>query len=118
LKSHVTIQATQPAWILCADLYIAIHGGNTMTQTLVEKAGEQFAQSVREASRVTSAVAEAVADGVGAAKRAAKQSGDAAEEFVQDTTRRIERNPMATVAATLIVGFGMGMLTGMCMRRR
>jgi len=89
-----------------------------MTQTLVEKAGEQFAQSVREASRVTSAVADAVTDGVGAAKRAAKQGGDAAEEFVQDTTRRIERNPIATVAVTLVVGFGAGILTGMCMRRR
>jgi ElaB/YqjD/DUF883 family membrane-anchored ribosome-binding protein len=94
------------------------NGGRYMAQTLVEKAGEQFAQSVRDASRVTSAVAEAVADGVGVARRAAKQGGDAAEDFIQDTTRTIERNPLVTVAATLVAGFGMGLLTGMCMRRK
>jgi ElaB/YqjD/DUF883 family membrane-anchored ribosome-binding protein len=89
-----------------------------MSQTLVEKAGEHIAQSVREASRVTAAVADALVDGVDVAKRAAKQSGDAAEDFVNDSTRRIQRNPLITVAATLVVGFAMGMLAGTKMQKK
>jgi ElaB/YqjD/DUF883 family membrane-anchored ribosome-binding protein len=89
-----------------------------MAQTLVERAGDQFAETVREASRVTSVVADAVVDGVGAAKRVAKQGSDAAEEFVVDSTRRIQRNPLATVAVTLATGFAVGMLTGLTMRRK
>jgi ElaB/YqjD/DUF883 family membrane-anchored ribosome-binding protein len=89
-----------------------------MSQTVVEKAGEHIAQSVREASRVTSAVADALEEGVGVAKRFAKQGGDAAEEFINDTTQRIQRHPMVTVAATLATGFIVGMLTGLLMRRK
>ena len=89
-----------------------------MSQTFVEKAGEHIAQSVREASRVTAAVADALVDGVDVAKRAAKQGGDAAEDFVSDSTRRIQRNPLVTVAATLVAGFAIGMLTGLNMRRK
>lgn len=92
--------------------------GGYMPHSIVGKAGEHIAQSVREASRVTSAVADAFEDGVGVAKRAAKQGGDAAEELVNDTTRRIQRHPVATVAATLIAGFSVGMLTGLMMRRK
>ena len=89
-----------------------------MSPTVVERAGEQIAQSVRGASRVTSAVAEALEEGVGVAKRFAKQGGDAAEEFVNDTTQRVQRHPMVTVAATLVAGFTVGMLTGLLMRRK
>jgi len=89
-----------------------------MAQTVVEKAGEHIAQSVREASRVTSAVADALADGVEVAKRAAKQGGDAAEDFVCDSTRRIRRNPLVTVAATFVAGLGVGILAGLTMRRK
>ena len=76
-----------------------------MPQSILEKAGEHIAESVREASRVTAAVADAFEDGVGVARRAAKQSGAAAEDFVNDSTRRIQRNPLVTVAATLAAGF-------------
>jgi hypothetical protein len=89
-----------------------------MSQTLVERAGEHFTQSVREASRVTSAVADAVEDGVEVAKRAAKKGGDAAEEFVNDSTRRVQRNPVVAVTATLITGLAVGMLAGLSMRRK
>jgi ElaB/YqjD/DUF883 family membrane-anchored ribosome-binding protein len=87
-----------------------------MTKTILEKAGEHIADSVREASRVTAAVA--FEDGVGVARRAAKQSSDAAEDFVKDSTRRIQRNPLATVAVTLAAGFAVGVLTGLAIRRR
>jgi F0F1-type ATP synthase assembly protein I len=89
-----------------------------MSQTLVERAGEHIAQSVREASKVTSAVAEAMTDGVEVAKRAAKQGGDAAEDFVNDSTRRIQRNPLVSVAATLVTGVAVGVLAGMAIRRK
>ena len=89
-----------------------------MSQTLVEKASEHIAQSVREASRVTAAVADAGVDGVEAAKRAAKQGGDAAEDFVNDSTRRIQRNPLLTVAVTFVTGLAVGMLAGLSMRRK
>jgi ElaB/YqjD/DUF883 family membrane-anchored ribosome-binding protein len=89
-----------------------------MSQTLVEKASDHIAQSVREASRVTAAVADAVVDGVEAAKRAAKQSGDAAEDFVNDSTRRIQRNPLLTVAVTFVTGLAVGTLAGLSMRRK
>jgi ElaB/YqjD/DUF883 family membrane-anchored ribosome-binding protein len=89
-----------------------------MSQTLVEKAGEHFTRSVREASRVSAAVADAVADGIEVAKRSAKQGGDAAEDFVNDSTRRIQRNPLVTVGATLVTGLAVGMLAGLSMRRK
>jgi len=89
-----------------------------MPQTILEKASEHIADSVREASRVTAAVADALEDGVGVARRAAKQSGAAAEDFVNDSTRRIRRNPLATVAVTLAVGCAIAILTGLAIRRR
>ena len=49
---------------------------------------------------------------VEAAKRAAKQSGDAAEDFVNDLTRRIQRNPLLTVAVTFVTGLAVGTLAG------
>jgi hypothetical protein len=89
-----------------------------MSQTLVERAGEHIAHSVREASRVTTAVADAFADGVEVAKSAAKHGGDAAEDFVNYSTRRIQRNPVVAVAASLIAGLAVGVLAGLSMRRK
>jgi ElaB/YqjD/DUF883 family membrane-anchored ribosome-binding protein len=89
-----------------------------MPRSILEKSSEHIADSVREASRVTAAVAEAFEDGVGVAKRAAKQSGAVADDFVNDSTRRIQRNPLATVAVTLAAGFALGLVTGLAIRRR
>lgn len=89
-----------------------------MPQSILEKASENIADSVREASHVTAAVADAIQDGVGAAKRAAMQSSDAAKDFVNESSRCVKRNPMATVAAMLTVGFAAGILTGLACRRR
>jgi ElaB/YqjD/DUF883 family membrane-anchored ribosome-binding protein len=89
-----------------------------MPQSILDKAGEHIADSVREASRVTATVADAFEDCVGAARRAAKQGNHVAQEFVSDSTRRIQRNPLATVAATLAAGFAVGVLTGLAIKRR
>ena len=89
-----------------------------MSQTVVERTAEQIAESVHQASRATSAVADAIEDGVAVVRRAAKQSGDAAEEFLNDTTHRIQRYPVSTVAAEFAVGLTTGTLVGWMMTQR
>lgn len=89
-----------------------------MSQTVAERAAEHIAGSAHQASRATSAVAEAIEDGVGVVRRAAKRGGDAAEEFLDDTTLRIQRHPVLTVATTFAVGFTAGALVGWMMKRR
>jgi ElaB/YqjD/DUF883 family membrane-anchored ribosome-binding protein len=90
----------------------------TMSQTVLERTAEHIAESAHQASRATNAVADAIEDGVGVVRRAAKQGGDAAEEFLNDTTQRIQRHPVLTVATTFAVGFTAGTLIGWMMRRR
>jgi hypothetical protein len=64
-------------------------------------------------------VADAVVeDGIGVVRRAAKQSGDAAEEFLNDTTQRLQRNLVLTVAATFALGVGTGAVIGWMLRRK
>jgi hypothetical protein len=89
-----------------------------MSQTVVERTAERIAESAHQASRATSAVADAIEDGMGVVRRAAKQGGDAAEEFLDDTTERLQRNPVLTAAATLAVGIGAGILIGWAIKRR
>lgn len=57
-------------------------------------------------------------DGVGVARRAAKQGGDAAVEFLNDTTLRIQRHPVLTVVTTFVVDVAAGTLLGLIMKRR
>ena len=89
-----------------------------MSQTVVERTAEHIAKSAHQASRATSAIADAIEDGVGVVKRAAKQGGDAAEEFLDDTTQRLQRHLVLTVAATFAVGVTAGALIGWMMKRR
>jgi ElaB/YqjD/DUF883 family membrane-anchored ribosome-binding protein len=89
-----------------------------MLQSVLERAGEHIADSARKASRTTSAVVDAFEDGIGAAKRVTKQGCDAAEEFLDDTTKRLQRHPTETVVASLAVGVVVGILIGWAMKRR
>jgi ElaB/YqjD/DUF883 family membrane-anchored ribosome-binding protein len=91
---------------------------HNMAQTIVERTAEHIADSAHQASRATNAVADAIGNGVGVVRRAAKQSGDAAEEFLNDTTQRIQRHPVLTVATTFAVGFTAGALMGWMIKRR
>jgi methyl-accepting chemotaxis protein len=84
----------------------------------VERTVEHIAESVQQASRATSAVADAIQDGVGVVRRAAKQGGDAAEEFRDDTTQRMQRHLVLTVATTFVIGITAGTLIGWMMKRR
>lgn len=89
-----------------------------MPQTVLERTGERISESARKASRVTSAVADAIEDCVGAARRVVRQGGDAAEEFFDDTTKRLQRHPIETVIASLAVGMTVGILIGWMLKRR
>ena len=89
-----------------------------MSQTVVERTAEQIGKSARQASRATSAIADAIEDGVGVVRRAAKQGGDAAEELFDDTTQRLQRHLVLTVATTFAVGVTAGALIGWMMKRR
>ena len=89
-----------------------------MAQSVLERTGEHIAETARKASRATSAVADVFEDGVEAARRVAKQSGDAAEEFIDDTTKRLQRHPIETVAATFAIGIAVGVLIGWMIKRR
>jgi ElaB/YqjD/DUF883 family membrane-anchored ribosome-binding protein len=89
-----------------------------MPQTVVDRAVEHIDESARQVSRATSAIADAIQDGTGAVRRAAKQSGDAAEEILNDTTERIQRHPVLTVATSFAVGITAGTIIGWMLRRR
>jgi len=89
-----------------------------MTQSVLERTGEQIAETARKASRATSAVADAFDDGVAAARRVAKQSGDAAEEFMDDTNKRLQRHPVETMVATFAIGIAAGVVIGWMIKRK
>jgi len=90
-----------------------------MSQTVLERTAEHIAESAHQASRATRAVADAIIeDGVGVVRRAVKQGGDAAEEFLNDTTQRLQRHLVLTVVTTFAVGLTAGTLIGWMMKRR
>jgi ElaB/YqjD/DUF883 family membrane-anchored ribosome-binding protein len=89
-----------------------------MPQPVLERTGEHIAESARKASRVTSAVADAIEDGLVAARRVVRQGGDAAEEFFNDTTKRLQRHPIETVITSLAVGMTVGIVIGWMIKRR
>ncbi len=53
-------------------------------------------------------VTEAIDDTIEMAKHIGKRSGDAAEEFMDDTMKRIQRHPIET----MIMVFGAGFIAG------
>lgn len=89
-----------------------------MSQTMVGETAETIAESVHQASRATGAIADAIEDGVGVVRHAAKQGCDAAEEFLNDTTRRLQRHLALTVATTFAVGAATGALMAWMMKRK
>jgi len=89
-----------------------------MSQSVTEKTAEQIGDSVRKASCATGAIADAIEDGLGVVRRAVKQGGDAADEFLDDTTQRLQRHLALTVVATFATGIAAGTFIGLMMKRR
>jgi hypothetical protein len=55
---------------------------------------------------------DALEESLGVTRRAAKLGGDAAEELMDDTVKRLSRHPIETVAATFAIGIGTGIAIG------
>jgi len=89
-----------------------------MSQTVAEITADNIVESAHQASRATCAIADAVEDGVGAVQHAAKQSCDVGEEFLNETTHRLQRHLALTVATTFALGATAGALMGWITRRR
>lgn len=89
-----------------------------MPQTLTERTAEHIGESVRQASSATATIADAIEDGLGVVRRAVKQGGDAADEFLDDTTQRLQRHLTLTIATTFAAGVTAGAFIGWMMKRR
>ena len=89
-----------------------------MSQTVIERTAEAICESAHQASRATGAITDAIEDGVGVVRHAAKQGCDAAEEFLDDTTRRLQRHLALTVTTTFVVGVAAGAIIGWMLKRR
>ncbi len=89
-----------------------------MAEGILEKADAQVAESIKKLSRAASSMAEAIDDGVSVIKLAVKRSGDLAEEIMDDTTQRVRRHPVETMAATFAAGLVTGMFIGWIVSRK
>jgi ElaB/YqjD/DUF883 family membrane-anchored ribosome-binding protein len=89
-----------------------------MALTVLERAGEQIADTAHKASRAASAAADALENGVEAARCAAKQGCSSVAELIDDTKRRVQRHPIEMVAAALATGIAVGTAIGCMIRRR
>lgn len=87
-------------------------------EDILERADAQVAESIRKLSHATSAMADAIDEGMGVIKRAVKRSGDVAEELMDDTTQRVKRHPVETMAATFALGIVVGAFIGWLASRR
>ncbi|HYL93886.1 MAG TPA: hypothetical protein VEW69_12110 [Alphaproteobacteria bacterium] len=89
-----------------------------MSKTVLERTADNITESAQQASRATSAVVDAIGDGVVVVRRAAKQGGDAAEEFLNETTQRLQRHLALTATTIFAVGFTAGALIGWMIKRK
>jgi len=89
-----------------------------MAENILEKAETQVAASIHKLSRASSAMADAIDESVAVIKRAVKRSGDVAEELMDDTTQRVKRHPVETMAATFGLGLVAGVVIGWTISRR
>ena len=88
------------------------------TNTISVKAGEQVTESIHKIKGAASALAEAIDEGTDVVKHAIKRSGDVAEELLDDTTQRVKRHPVETMAATFAVGVVVGGFVGWLVSRK
>ena len=88
------------------------------TNIMSGKAGERVTESIDQIKSAASAMAEAIDEGTDVIKHAIKRSGDVAEELLDDTTQRVKRHPVETMAATFAVGVVVGGFVGWLVARK
>src|SRR5262245_4170107 len=74
------------------------------------EAEKRFGHFSREAVRMKTAITDAIGDSVDSARRAVKHSYRATEDFVDDTSHRIKRDPLRAVGLSFVVGVTAGWL--------
>ena len=89
-----------------------------MMTSVLDQQGEHIADSVHRACQATTAFTNAVEDNVEAARQAVKEGSDAAEEFLNNATKRVQRHPIKSIALTFAVGIVAGMLVACRMMRQ
>lgn len=80
-------------------------------------AEEKLAQMGAEAARIKDRVSNAVEDKYDAAKRAVRRGKYVAEDLIDETSYRIKRDPLSSVAVTFGVGVGLGVVIGWLVSR-
>jgi len=89
-----------------------------MSQTVIDRTTESIAEAAHQATRATGAIVDAIDDGLGVVRHAAKQGCDAAEQFLDETTRRLQRHVGLTVAVTFAAGATVGAAIGWLLNRK
>ena len=74
------------------------------------EAEEQLTRLAKEAVHMKAAIAETIEGGVNSARRAVKHGYRATEDFVDDATHRIKREPLRAVGVTFVAGMVLGWL--------
>ena len=87
-------------------------GEQQMAKSLVDEAGNYIGEAVRNASQFGATAADAVQDGVNTAKRAVADTRDAVEDLVDQTARRVKRQPIESILISLAVGVAVGFILG------
>ncbi len=88
-----------------------------MAKAILERADEQVAESIRKLTRATSAMADAIDEGTTIIKNAVKRSGDVAEELLDETTQRVKRHPVESMAVSFTAGVLVGGFIGWLISR-
>jgi ElaB/YqjD/DUF883 family membrane-anchored ribosome-binding protein len=76
------------------------------------QAQEQLTHLAKQTADRKVAMAEAMGDRMNTARRAVKHGYRATEDFVDDTTHRIKRDPLRAVGLSLVSGMALGMTLG------
>jgi ElaB/YqjD/DUF883 family membrane-anchored ribosome-binding protein len=78
---------------------------------------ERLNQITQEVERLREKVSQTVEDRIDSAARVVRRGKYAAEDLLDETTYRIKRDPLPSVAVTFGIGVGVGLLVGWLLGR-
>jgi hypothetical protein len=79
---------------------------------------EQIDETAQEGSRAASAIENALEDGVTTARRVIKHDGHVITDSLAESRRRLQKNPIESVAATFVAGIATGAAIRWVLRRK